>query len=83
MAKPAARLKKPEREIDVFLLPGIENRKAAIKAVSDGILPIETLSINLCWVKRWANDVNQPEGRIHGFEIKKRERGKRDGEEEA
>lgn len=83
MAKAKAKPQIPERDIDVFLLPGMDNRMAAIRAVADGVLPIESVSINLCWIKRWANDVNQPEGRIHGFEIKKRERGKSDGEEEA
>lgn len=77
--KNATTTRTAKREIDVFLIPGMENRMAAIKAVASGALPIEAVSINLWKIKEWALDVNQPAGQVHGFKIT--ERGKGNGEE--
>jgi hypothetical protein len=63
----------PSRLIDVFLMEGADNRLAAIKAVASGALPIEAVSINIWKIRKWALDVNQPVGEIHGFKITERE----------
>lgn len=61
--------REPNREINVCLIDGMDNRMMAIKAVANGELPVDCLSINLWKVKEWALNVNQPVGEVHGFKI--------------
>lgn len=60
------------RVIDVALGDRKEDRLEAIKAVLDERLPLEVVTLNLAAVKRWAHDVNQPDGKVHGFIITER-----------
>jgi hypothetical protein len=70
--RPEAKPVWPSRILDVRLMPGMDNRMAAIRAVASGALPVEAVSINLWKIKEWAHDVHQPEGEIYGFRIQNR-----------